>query len=723
MSPTPPFRLLGDLRKQDWATAGSKAANLGELRAAGFPVPDGVVVLGPWSPELAAAIRGLGGGPFAVRSSSFAEDLEDRSFAGLYETVLDVSGDPALEAAIERCRRSAENGRVRAYDPTASAQSMAVLVQPMVRSSVSGVAFTANPLTGAPGEVHLTAAAGLGEAVVSGEAVGEAWILRGEELLRTREGERALSPAQARAVAVTARDIERHFGRPQDVEWAFAGGELWVLQARPMTALPEAVEWRPPTPGHWMRDFRIGEWLSGPMTPLFESWLLPRIEEGYLRGMKKTVGAAVPFRWASINGWYYTATPRRPVLLFPRALIESRGRLLRVLLNVLFRVGRNPEKADRKLLRRLAGEWTDELLPRYRAAVARLAPLIEAASTERLVEIVDELGLLAGEALWYLAVVGGSAWKMELCLARFLRRHAPSYERGVQPLLSGLADLPGVQPHAVQSLDWFHETAGELGWAPGAGSAQAREALARQREDAEAEVRRALAGKAAPLARFTGLLEVVRRYGILREQQAADLTLAWPALRRCALRLGSERARAGSLARSEDIFFLQRGELGGADLGRLAVEGRARWTRQRRLSAPLLVGKPSKLLEASLKGAVAAARVGAEGASAQAIWGHPASPGVAIGRVRLVRGPEDFPRFEAGDVLVAAGTAPAWTPLFARAAAVVTDGGSLAAHASLVAREYGIPAVVGTENATRRLHDGQLVLVNGSAGFVEPRPP
>ena len=99
--------------------------------------------------------------------------------------------------------------------------------------------------------------------------------------------------------------------------------------------------------------------------------------------------------------------------------------------------------------------------------------------------------------------------------------------------------------------------------------------------------------------------------------------------------------------------------------------------------------------------------------------GHPASPGRAQGRVRLVDGPEDFFQFQPGEVLVARATVPAWTPLFADAAAVVTDGGNLAAHASLVAREYGNPAVVGVGNATEVLSTGQLVTVDGSAGTVE----
>ncbi len=99
--------------------------------------------------------------------------------------------------------------------------------------------------------------------------------------------------------------------------------------------------------------------------------------------------------------------------------------------------------------------------------------------------------------------------------------------------------------------------------------------------------------------------------------------------------------------------------------------------------------------------------------------GMPASPGRATGPVRVVRGPEDFAHFQRGEVLVAQVTAPAWTPLFGLAVAVVTDGGSLAAHASLVAREYGIPAVVGVGDATTRLREGQRVTVDGSAGVIE----
>jgi rifampicin phosphotransferase len=195
-------------------------------------------------------------------------------------------------------------------------------------------------------------------------------------------------------------------------------------------------------------------------------------------------------------------------------------------------------------------------------------------------------------------------------------------------------------------------------------------------------------------------------------------------LRACAARLGHDLADRGVLTAADDLHFCTRAELEAAATGRKeklddqVVKRRATWERRRRLPAPVTLGRPPRLVGDVIDNAVRAARTGrpAEGA----LVGHPASAGRATGPVRLVHGPDDLAAFTEGEVLVARATSPAWTPLFARAAAVVTDGGTLAAHASLVAREYGIPAVVGTGNATSVLHTGQVVSVDGAAGTVTP---
>jgi pyruvate,water dikinase len=720
----------------DAAEVGAKAANLARLARDGFPVPPGLVVTPAagerWEearPRFLEAATDLGTERFAVRSSGTAEDLEGASFAGQYETVLGVALE-GLPGAVRGVFDSADASRVAAYRKARGEASagtgrprMAVLVQAMVEADSSGVAFTADPVTGRRDEVVITAVRGLGERLVSGEAVGDEWVVRSEDAILRRESEGALTARQALDVARLARRVEERFGSPQDVEWAISGNKLYLLQARPMTALPEPIEWESPAPGYWMRNFRLGEWLPEAMTPLFADWLLALIEGGYLRGMQSTVGAAVPFGYAAINGWYYTTLPEVSPQLLARALMQSRGRMIPVMFNALIRVNNDPVGADRAVLRRLADEWRDELLPRYRRLVTSAQGRAESATSAELIGIIEEVGTTAGEYLFSLAIVGGSAWKMEAALAKFLREHlAGQVDSGHQVLLRGLQGVEArTPPHAVQSVDWYRPTLGELGLA-----GEDPDALARQRETAaergaaEEACRAALAGRPRLLARFDALLEVAQRYAALREQQARYFTLGWPLLRRCALRFGEGLAEDGLIDDTADVFFLTRAELigGHEDLRNAVAERKERWECERRLAAPLDLGDPPRAIRKLVHGAAEAARTKPVPSDALLV-GEPASPGRASGAVRIVRGPEDFRGFRDGEVLVARLTAPAWTPLFARAAAVVTDGGTLAAHASLVAREYGIPAVVGTGEATLRLRDGLAVTVDGSAGTVE----
>ncbi len=714
---------LAELRSGDAELAGAKAANLARLMRLGFPVPSGFVVIGEAPSErILEVARTLGDVPLAVRSSAVAEDLADASFAGQYDSFLDVRGGPALLEAVRRCRDSAHTARVDHYRAARAGTAddrIAVLVQRMLDPEAAGVAFTANPVTGVRDEVVITAAQGLGESVVAGEAVGDEWVVDTAGARCGRAVDGAIDAGRAGEIAALARRVEAAFDVPQDIEWAIADGRLHLLQARPMTALPEPAVWRPPSPGYWMRNFRLGEWLAEAMTPLFQDWLLELIENGYLEGMRRTVGVSLPFRHAAINGWYYTATPRFAPLRLPGALLQSRGAVLRFVWPVLIRINSRPELADRAILRGLADEWRNELVPRYQRLVEEGESHVEGASHRELQQLVDHVGSLAGEYLFSLAVVGGSAWKMEVCLARFYRDHLPgSLEHGVQVLLRG---LPGTEPevpgHAVQTIDWYRPTAGELGWAQPPGTWSTRhDQLATERRQAEAACRAALGHHPELQARFDTLLEVSQRYAGLREEQSRLFTLGWPLLRRGAMRLGEMLGARGVIDEAADVFFLTRIELSTPDrLQDVVAARRATWERQRRLPAPLTIGKPMRLLT----GSVDSVRTTMEHPGG-AIVGHPASPGRASGLVRVVRGPEDFDRFLAGEILVARATAPAWTPLFARAAAVVTDGGSLAAHASLVAREYGIPAVVGTGDATVRLADGQLVTVDGGAGTVVP---
>lgn len=739
--------------------AGGKAHVLGELSAAGFPVPPGFVVTAAGARQpggldalLVDAAGRVGGDRFAVRSSAAAEDLPDASYAGLYDTFLDV--EPArLGAAVRRCLASATSERVAGYRVVAQADRggavleaasggdgppMAVLVQRMVDAAAAGVAFTAHPVTGDRSQAVVTAVPGLAESLVSGEDTGEQWTVQQGRAVLTRphdDIDGVLRADQAAGVADLARQVADRYGRPQDIEWAIdRAGRLWLLQARPMTALPEPVSWAPPGPGLWMRNFRLGEWLPEAVTPLFATWLLPRIEAGYLDGMHASLGVRVPFRYALVNGWYYTAPPIPSPRLLGRVIRQGGARTVRILYHALIRVGRDPAAADRHALAELYRQW-QQRLPRYRRLVAAAQAELDTASPARLHGIVDEVAREAGVYLWFLAIVGGSAWKMEAALQRLSREHLTgplaTVDGGVQALLRGLpAAAPAEVPiHAVQSLDWYYPLAGELPTlVPDPGVADRWRDLAAQREAAETACRAALVGRPRLRRRFDAMLTTTQRYAVIREEQARDLSLGWPVLRACARRLGQHLAATGRIAQPDDVFFCTRSDidtdLGGqaADLASHAAQRRQQWQRQRTLAAPVTIGRAPRLIDDLVEAAVRDARGGAAIPDG-AIVGHPASAGRATGPVRIVHGPDDFTAFRTGEVLVARATAPAWTPLFARAAAVVADGGTLAAHASLVAREYGIPAVVGTGDATSRLRTGQVVTVDGTTGIVTTAGP
>lgn len=753
-STTPDIVPLSALDLDSRDLAGSKAANVAALLRARFPVPDGFVVtttafhsfltenglnVGA-SPEsiaaaplpqglteaLFAAADALGDTPLAVRSSGVAEDLAGASFAGQYETVLNVRGHDALEAALKTCWASAFSGRVAAYHSSPEAiPQMAVLAMQMVPADVAGVAFSANPVTGNREEVVISAVRGLGERLVSGEAVPEEWVVRGREASRRRSVENTLTAEQALAVADLVRGAQTYFGAPQDVEWAIAGDSVSMLQSRPMTALPEPVEWKSPFPGFWTRIFRLGEWLPEPVTPLFESWLLPGIEMGHAEASARTlsIDPAPPYH-VIVNGWYFYSPSG---IAKPTAMLKGVVRHPRFF-KAFFRSWSNPQVADLAVVSPLALTWHEDVRPRYRALVESWEEREETASLQDLAHMIDEMASFVGEYLDSVTVVGGFAWKVETALAKFYRRYlAEKVGRSPQDLVCGLPQtFPDYLPHAVQSLDWFRPTLGELPRSeadPKALQARRRR-MEEDRATMEAACRAALVGQPKLLKRFENLRSLAQHYAMVREEQISWFTLAWPLMRRAVFRFGRELADRGVIAATDDVFFLTRSELDAAlaedtaDMRSTVASRQREWERNRRLNPPLSLGKsPMEKLIGGMAEAVRTPDADLDGS----IRGVPASPGRATGPVRVVRGPDEFDLFQPGEVLVAQTTAPAWTPLFDRAAAVVTDAGSLAAHASLVAREYGIPAVVGTVDASARLGDGQIVTVDGSAGVVEFR--
>ncbi len=280
---------LDDDRALDPAVGGRKAATLARLRRRGFSVPDGFVVTAEACSQLDddtlpaaldAALRSLGDDiPVAVRSSAAAEDLAEASYAGIYETVLDVRGPEAVTEAVRRCVASARSARVAAYSP-APAGAMAVLVQAMVDARAAGVAFSADPVSGDRDVTVVSAVRGLGDRLVEGTASPDEWSVRGDDVDERSYPERSLTDDQVRAVAELARHLEDEQGAPQDVEWAWDGDRLWLLQARPITVLPRRPELDLPESGSWMKDRTH---YPEPVSPFGASVYLPALEAGIAR--------------------------------------------------------------------------------------------------------------------------------------------------------------------------------------------------------------------------------------------------------------------------------------------------------------------------------------------------------------------------------------------------------------------------------------------------------
>lgn len=306
------------------------------------------LILGsPISEEIAAEIRTAYSGleqkdlPVAVRSSANAEDLPDFSFAGQQETFLNVRGEDAVVEAVRKCWASLWTAQAISYRHQngidQGSVAMAVVVQIMVPSEVSGILFTANPATGERSELIINASFGLGEAVVGGQVTPDTYIvnrddlsvkesilgpkeqqivydgdqgIRMEEVAESDRGASSLSDAMLKELSETALRIESLYeGKPQDIEWAFCDGKLHLLQSRPITNLPVQpieVDWTPTPPAQFVSRRQIVENMPDPLCPLFEDLYLtrgleaPRIEKPMPTQM---VGGGPMF--VTVNGYGY----------------------------------------------------------------------------------------------------------------------------------------------------------------------------------------------------------------------------------------------------------------------------------------------------------------------------------------------------------------------------------------------------------------------------------
>lgn len=783
-------RALHDVRPEDPASAERAAARIAVLFR-DLQLPEDL------REEILKAYRTLGMPPVAVRSSATTEDLASASFAGQHATSLNVRGTDELLDAVRHCWGSLWSARAIAYRERRGFRhdriAIAVVVQRLIAAEVSGVLFTANPVNGARDEIIVNAAPGLGEAVVGGSTTPDSFVLDHATLtVRERRAgrqevqtllaehgtqERALEPgrspgptlndAQLAALARIGLDVEDRFKTPQDIEWAYAEGRFWVLQARPITNLPpeplHGVRWEPPFPGSaWWRR-QVVENLPEPLSPLFD--------ELYVReGLERSIDAltelfeSVQFSlddvvdrpmFTTINGFAYS-----------RANYKLSWRSAPQLLRVTF------EEFRIMFGGRMLAYWRDQALPAYLAAAERWKatnPAIE--PDERLLAGVRELALADARYWFACSLMIGRAKLTDAILGRFLTLAAPGrrltsgmFLRGfpsptvdAETELEGLAEhlrasdelrtLVGARPaaelldslagtpagrrwltafsryldrygHQIYNLDFVVPTqAGDplpvlislktMTQRPSHDPRARQRAIIAERDTLVDATARSL----GPLRRrlLGVLLGWAQRCGPDREQALFYMGAGWPTLRRLALELGRRLAETGSLRTAEDIFFLQTSELRTAisareagraepELASVAHQRRELRDARKRLHPPPVVPQGYKLRFGpfDMSAFETQRRNVLEGTT---LRGFAVSPGRTSATASVILSPADFSLMEPGTILVCPTTTPAWTPLFSQARGLVTDVGGVLAHGSIVAREYGIPAVLGTGSA------------------------
>jgi phosphohistidine swiveling domain-containing protein len=846
-------------------TVGGKGASLARLVAAGLPVPEGfhvttaayrrfvadndlqpgilaaleqVDLSQPATLDAAsAAIRDLFAGAqtppdvagamalayaalpgrdpvVAVRSSATAEDLPEASFAGQQDTFLNLKGYSEVLDAVKRCWASLWTARAIGYRARqgigVEGLSLAVVVQVLVPAEAAGILFTANPVTGRRDQALISAAWGLGEAVVGGMVTPDAITVdktsggvvarqtADKELMTARvnggteeqpvptELRRApvLDDEAAAALVRLGVEIEALYGRPMDIEWALADGAFAIVQARPITALPEPAlepprEWPMPDPkGPYMRG-SIADFMPDPLTPLFLTLGVPAINAAMQRTMVETIGsqtAALENYLTTINDYAY--------------LYVNLG--CRDWLWVLFRMG----PAIPRLFRQGEQHWREVARPRYADVVARwrersphdltAAELLDGADdlTDAMADYltalqVDAIGTAAGtEGLFTMVydklvkregdppaatlLLGADstpiqAEKALYDLAQWCRERGdlvaylldtPSDQIAAQ--LAGDEVLPGEEwrewqrrfraylaqyGHSIYDLDFAKPLPADEPmpllealklYIRGGGTdphARQQRSVKRREEAVQAALGRV---KGLRLRLFRWALRGAQTFARVREDCIFDIGLGYPVLRQLLRELGRRFAEARAIADPDDVYWLERAEVergaSALDDGQALEDWTERvrerktvWRAEERATPPQQLPPKGRVM--GIKTDVFMP-VSAEEQAGDFLKGVAASPGQVTGTARVLLGPEDFGQMQPGDILVAEITTPAWTPLFVMAAGVVTDIGGPLSHGSIVAREYGIPAVLGTGIATQRIRSGQTVTVDGSAGTV-----
>ncbi len=749
---------------------------------------------------------------YAVRSSATAEDTPTASFAGQHDTYLNVVGEAAILAHVNRCWASLFSERAVSYRLRNGIDhrmvQMAVVVQQMVFPQAAGILFTADPVTFNRRVASVEASFGLGEALVSGRANADVYKVRDGEIIAkklaakrfaiqalpaggtqerkiesAREGRPALTDAQVVRLVQLGRRIEAHFGRPQDIEWCLADDGFHIVQSRPITTLfpiPVADD----QAGHVYVSVGHQQMMTDPMKPLGVSvWQLTALRPMHEAGGRLFVDVsrdlASPVSRSRIINALGTSDP-----LIGSALQTAveRGDIIQPL--------HEDQAAPSPVLDPPAPIETDptivaELVAHSRASIAALKRDIQTKSAGALLDFIladiQELKrslrdprslpviMAAMEASQWLgkqmdawlgeknaadtltlSVAGNVTAEMGLALldvADVVRAHpnVAAFLRGVEdedfldelPTLAGgeevrkaiLAYLDKYGMRCVGEIDitrprWSERPSvllpmilGNVDNAePGAGKRRFERGLQKARaKERELLARlRALPDGERKAEETKRMIDRVRTFTGYREYPKYGIVSRYFVYKQALLGEAERLVQAGVLREREDIFHLTFQEL--HEVVRTQQIDERLIARRKHEFFSYQALTPPRVLTSD--GEVVAGSYRRDALPAGVLIGLPVSAGTIEGRARVVLDVAQAV-LQPGDILVTTYTDPSWTPLFVAIEGLVTEVGGLMTHGAVIAREYGLPAVVGVEHATQLISDGQLIRVHGTEGYVE----
>ncbi len=871
-----------EIGRDDIQAVGGKGANLGELTKAGFDVPPGFCLstsafdafmdattadiyprLDGVSPDdldhlrvvghsIRSHLRGIAlpaaveqavvtawqhlgeNHAYAVRSSATAEDLPHASFAGQQDTFLNVRGKHSLLAKVKDCLISLFTDRAILYRVQNGFDhrrvAIAVIVQKMVQPDVSGILFTADPITGNRNRVSIDASFGLGEALVSGIVSADLYQVDKQKLSISKqqiaakkvairalpEGgteqveveadlrcRKALTDDQIIALAMLGSKVEAHYGKPQDIEWALEGNTLHITQSRPITSLYPLPEPAPEDDSlHVYFSLSHFQVMTNAMPPLSLSVLRTLIPVGHKTGQietssVQTAGGRLYADLASIlrhpvgqrmlltafenadqlavgalsnlvkRSDFLTRGDRfNPLRMVPALLphlIKSIGMLLwgrpegvpqkalafmddymQSIASKMDAVHELPEQINLavKALHRLSKPvltWLPHWIAGMAAGVLLKKIIPKKADPNDWVAI--ERGLKGNVATDMNLAVGDLA--VAARASDRVARRLSQTNRGAEARIAGLKEFAEGRTF-LKTWHAFLRTYGARGpseidlsrprWSEDPSSllqmvvnAMGRNPIGSHRmhyqklivEGNQAARNLMAAAYKGRLGWLQGrlakrLIRIYRHLAPLREHHKFLAIRLLSKLKTVLLKAGDQLAESGRIDASADIWFLTVPEVMDAfisdknEFKRLISKRRSEFEHHQQLTPPRVITSEGEVPVVQLERAEAP-----DGA----LIGSPVSAGVVEGIAKVVLDPS-VEALNPGEILVAPFTDPGWTPLFVNAAGLVTEVGGMMTHGSVVAREYGIPAVVGVVDATKLIKTGQRIRVHGDTGTI-----